>query len=222
MAVKFLDHFLDIARAMTDMGKEGIGLWNDEDNFFYDVLCMPGEKIPLRLRSMVGLIPLFSVEIIEQEVIDAIPGLWKKLELYREQRSDSVKLVSRWNESGVKNRRLFSLARVFRMTRLLHRMLDEREFLSTHGVRALSRAYFDQPYDYEYNRVHYQVNYQPGESDGALFGGNSNWRGPVWMPVNYLLIESLRRFYQFYGDKLTLECPTGSGRMMTLTRSPTS
>ena len=216
MAVKFLDHFLDIAGAMTDMGKEGIGLWNDEDNFFYDVLCLPGEKIPLRLRSMVGLIPLFSVEIIEQQVIDDIPGLWKKLELYREQRADSVKLVSRWNESGVKNRRLFSLARVFRMTRLLHRMLDEREFLSPHGVRALSRAYFDQPYDYEYNRVHYQVNYQPGESDGALFGGNSNWRGPVWMPVNYLLIESLRRFYQFYGDKLTLECPTGSGRMMTL------
>jgi hypothetical protein len=216
MAVKFLDHFLDIAGAMTDMGKEGIGLWNDEDNFFYDVLCLPGEKIPLRLRSMVGLIPLFSVEIIEQQVIDDIPGLWKKVELYREQRSDSVKLVSRWNESGVKNRRLFSLARVFRMTRLLHRMLDEREFLSPHGVRALSRAYFDQPYDYEYNRVHYQVNYQPGESDGALFGGNSNWRGPVWMPVNYLLIESLRRFYQFYGDKLTLECPTGSGRMMTL------
>ena len=132
MAVKFLDHFLDIAGAMTDMGKEGIGLWNDEDNFFHDVLCLPGEKIPLRLRSMVGLIPLFSVEIIEQQVIDAIPGLWKKLELYREQRADSVKLVSRWNESGVKNRRLFSLARVFRMTRLLHRMLDEREFLSPH------------------------------------------------------------------------------------------
>jgi Glycosyl hydrolase family 63 C-terminal domain len=116
----------------------------------------------------------------------------------------------------MKNRRLFSLARVFRMTRLLHRMLDEREFLSPHGVRALSRAYFDRPYDYEYNRMHYQVNYQPGESDGALFGGNSNWRGPIWMPVNYLLIESLRRYYQFYGDKLTLECPTGSGRMMSL------
>jgi hypothetical protein len=115
-------------------------------------------------------------------------------------RSDLVKLVSRWNEGGVKGRRLISLVRVFRMTRLLHRMLDESEFLSPYGVRALSRSYLDQPYDFECDGVHYRVTYEPGESDGALFGGNSNWRGPVWMPVNYLLIENLRRFYQFYGD----------------------
>ncbi|HEY7245085.1 MAG TPA: glucosidase [Xanthobacteraceae bacterium] len=217
MTIKFLDHFLYIARAMTDMGKEGIGLWNDEDKFFYDVLWMPsGEKLPLRLRSMVGLIPLFAVGIVEQEVIDKLPELWRKFELYRERRADLVKLVSRWNEGGVKGRRLISLARVFRMTRLLHRMLDESEFLSPYGVRALSRTYLDPPYDFECDGVHYRVSYQPGESDGALFGGNSNWRGPVWMPVNYLLIESLRRFQRFYGDGLTLECPTGSGRMMSL------
>jgi hypothetical protein len=217
MTIKFLDHFLYIARAMTDMGKEGIGLWNEEDNFFYDVLWMPsGEKVPLRLRSMVGLIPLFAVGIVEQEVIDKLPELWSKFELYRERRSDLVKLVSRWNEGGVKGRRLISLVRVFRMTRLLHRMLDESEFLSPYGVRALSRSYLDQPYDFECDGVHYRVTYEPGESDGALFGGNLNWRGPVWMPVNYLLIENLRRFYQFYGDGLTLECPTGSGTMMSL------
>jgi hypothetical protein len=217
MAIKFLDHFLHIARAMTDMGKEGIGLWNDEDNFFYDALCMPsGEKVPLRLRSMVGLIPLFAVGVVEQESIDKCPELWSKIELYRERRSELVKFVSRWNEPGVQGRRLFSLARVFRMTKILRRMLDESEFLSPYGVRALSRAYLDRPYDFDYDGVRYRVTYQPGESDGALFGGNSNWRGPVWMPVDYLLIENLRRFHQFYGDGLTLECPTGSGVMMTL------
>ena len=113
-------------------------------------------------------------------------------------------------------RRLFSLARVFRMTSILRRMLDESEFLSPYGVRALSRTYLGRPYDFEYNGVHYRVNYEPGESSSGLFGGNSNWRGPVWMPVNYLLIENLRRFYQYYGDGLTIECPTGSGIMKTL------
>jgi hypothetical protein len=217
MSVKFLDHFLQIAGAMADMGKEGIGLWNDEDNFFYDVLCMPsGEKVPLRLRSMVGLLPLCAVGIVEQEVIDKLPSLWSKIELYRQRRPELVKLVSRWNEGGMKGRRLFSVVRVFRMTRILHRMLDESEFLSPYGVRALSRSYLDHPYHFEYNGVDYQVKYEPGESDSSLFGGNSNWRGPVWMPVNYMLIENLRRFYQFYGDGLTLECPTGSGVMMSL------
>jgi hypothetical protein len=217
MILKFLDHFLHIARAMTDMGKEGIGLWDDEDNFFYDVLCMPSEeKIPLRLRSMVGLIPLFAVGVVEQDVIDKLPELWRRIELFRQHRAGLVKLVSRWNEGGNKGRRLFSVVRAFRMTKLLRRMLDESEFLSPYGVRALSRSYFDRPYDFEYNGVHYRVKYEPGESESALFGGNSNWRGPVWMPVNYLLIENLRRFYRFYGDGLTIECPTGSGRMMTL------
>jgi hypothetical protein len=217
MTIKFLDHFLHIARAMTDIGKEGIGLWDDEDNFFYDVLYMPsGDKIPLRLRSMVGLIPLFAVGVVEEDLIDKLPELWGKIESYRQQRPDLVKLVSRWNEVGAKGRRLFSLARVFRTTKILRRLLDESEFLSPYGVRALSRSYLDHPYDFEYNGVHYRVKYQPGESDGALFGGNSNWRGPIWMPVNYLLIENLRRLHQFYGDGLTIECPTGSGVMMTL------
>jgi hypothetical protein len=217
MAIKFLDHFLHIARAMTDMGKEGIGLWNDEDGFFYDVLCMPsGEKVPLRLRSMVGLIPLFAVGNVEQETIDKLPELWRQFEAYRERRPELVQLVSRWNMRGMKGRRLFSVVRIVRMTKILHRLLDESEFLSPFGVRALSRSYLDQPYHFEYDGVDYQVKYEPGESDSGLFGGNSNWRGPVWMPANYLLIENLRRFYRYYGDGLTIECPTGSGVKMTL------
>jgi hypothetical protein len=202
---------------MIDMGNEGIGLWDDEDNFFYDVLCMPsGQKIPLRTRSMVGLIPLFAVGILEQQVIDKLPELWKRIELSRERRPDLAKLVSRWHEAGSGGCRLFSLVRAFRMTKILQRMLDEAEFLSPYGVRALSRSYLDHPYDFEYNGVDYRVKYLPGESDSGLFGGNSNWRGPIWMPVNYLLVENLRRFHQFYGDGLKIECPTGSGVMLTL------
>jgi hypothetical protein len=217
MAVKFLDHFLHIARAMTDMGRRGIGLWDDEDNFFYDVLSMPcGSKIPLRLRSMVGLIPLFAVGVVEPDVFEQMPGLWRKFELYRERRSQLVTLVSRWYEASPQGRHLFALARVFRMTKILRRMLDESEFLSPYGVRALSRSYVDHPYDFEYNGTDYRVTYQPGESDSGLFGGNSNWRGPVWMPVNYLLVENLRRFHLFYGGALKVECPTGSGTMLTL------
>jgi hypothetical protein len=217
MTIKFLEHFLYIAQAMTDMGGEGIGLWDDQDNFFYDVLFMPsGRKIPLRLRSMVGLIPLFAVGLVEQDVINKRPELWRKIELYRERLPHLVKLVSRWNELGAQGRRLFSLARIFRMTRILRRMLDETEFLSPYGVRALSRSYLDHPYDFEYNGVHYRVKYEPAESNSGLFGGNSNWRGPIWMPVNYLLIENLRRFHQFYGDRFTIECPTGSGVRLNL------
>ena len=217
MALKFLDHFLLIAGAMTDMGKEGIGLWDDQDNFFYDVLSMSsGDKIPLRLRSMVGLIPLFAVGCLEENAVDDMPELWRKFELYRERRPDLVNQVSRWNEPGAQGRRLIALTRAFRMTKLLRRMLDESEFLSPYGVRALSAVYRDHPYDFQYDGAHYRVRYEPGESETGMFGGNSNWRGPVWMPVNYLLIENLRRFYLFYGDGLKIECPTGSGVMLTL------
>jgi len=127
-----------------------------------------------------------------------------------------VAFVSRWNEEGQNGRRLFALARVFRMTKILRRLLDETEFLSPYGIRALSRSYLDNPYDFQYQGIDYRVKYLPGEADGGLFGGNSNWRGPIWMPVNYLLIENLRRFHQFYGDRLKVECPTGSGTMLTL------
>jgi hypothetical protein len=217
MAIKFLEHFVYIAQAMTALGKEGIGLWDDDDKFFYDVLYMPsGRQIPMRIRSMVGLIPLFAVEIVEPEIIDKLPELWSKIESYRQRQPDLVRLVSRWNEQGSRGYRLFSIARIFRMTKILQRLLDETEFLSPHGVRALSRYYLNKPYDFQYNGRHYGVRYLPAESDSGLFGGNSNWRGPVWMPVNYLLVESLRRFHRFYGDGLRIECPTGSGIMLTL------
>ena len=217
MALKFLDHFLQIAGAMTDMGQEGIGLWDDQDNFFYDVLSMPsGDKIPMRLRSMVGLIPLFAVGCVEENAVDDMPELWHKFELYRDRRPDLVNQVSRWNQPGVKGRRLMALVRAFRMTKLLRRMLDETEFLSPYGVRALSRVYRDHPFDFAYDGAHYRVRYEPGESESGMFGGNSNWRGPIWMPVNYMLIENLRRFHLFYGDGLKIECPTGSGVMLTL------
>jgi hypothetical protein len=217
MAIKFLDHFLQIARAMADLGTAGIGLWDDRDSFFYDVLSMPsGSKIPMRVRSMVGLIPLYAVGVIEQDVIQEMPEFWRRCESYRTRWPESVKLVSRWYEQGAEGRRLFALVRTFRMTMILRRMLDEAEFLSPYGVRALSRVYLDHPYDFEYNGAHYGVKYEPAESDGSLFGGNSNWRGPIWMPVNYLIIENMRRFHQFYGDALKIECPTGSGVMLSL------
>src|SRR6266851_1462681 len=175
MALKFLDHFLLIAGAMTDMGKEGIGLWDDQDNFFYDVLSMAsGDKIPLRLRSMVGLIPLFAVGCVEENAVDDMPELWRKFELYRERRPDLVNQVSRWNEPGAQGRRLIALVRAFRMTKLLRRMLDESEFLSPYGVRALSAVYRDHPYDFQYDGAHYRVRYEPGESETGMFGGNSN------------------------------------------------
>ena len=165
---------------------------------------------------MVGLIPLFAVGIIEQQVIDELPELWRKWEAFRALRPDLVQLVSRWSEPGVSGRRLVALTRIFRMTMLLRRMLDESEFLSPFGVRAISRAYLAQPYDFEHNGAHYGVKYEPGESESGLFGGNSNWRGPIWMPMNALIIRALMHYYAYYGDNFKIECPTGSGKQMNL------
>src|SRR6266480_5769599 len=147
-------------------------------------------------------LPLFAVSCIEENAVDDMPELWHKFELYRDRRPDLVNQVSRWNQPGAKGRRLIALVRAFRMTKLLRRMLDEGEFLSAYGVRALSRVYRDHPFDFEYDGAHYRVRYEPGESESGMFGGNSNWRGPIWMPVNYMLIENLRRFHLFYGNGL--------------------
>jgi hypothetical protein len=217
MATKFFEHFLYIAGAMTGRDRAGDGLWDDADNFYYDQLCMPdGTRLFLRIRSMVGLIPLFAVAVVDAATLQRLPGFIARMSYLREERSELAMLVSRWNEPGAGGRHLLSLARVFRMTKLLERMLDEGEFLSAHGVRALSRHYLEHPYDFEYEGRHYGVKYLPAESDSGLFGGNSNWRGPVWMPVNFLLVESLRRFHAYYGDRLTVECPVGSGQRLTL------
>jgi mannosylglycerate hydrolase MGH1-like protein len=216
IATKFFEHFLHIAEAMTNIG-DGMGLWNDEDGFFYDVLNLPdGQMLPLKVRSMVGLIPLFAVETLEPELCAKVPAFTERLDWFLNYRPDLAGLVSRWNEPGKGERRLLSLLRGSRMKKLLRRMLDETEFLSDYGVRALSRYHGEHPYSLEWNNQRFSVDYQPGESTSGLFGGNSNWRGPIWMPVNYLIIESLQKFHHYYGDDFKVECPTGSGRYHTI------
>jgi hypothetical protein len=216
IATKFFEHFLHIAEAMTTMG-DGMGLWNDEDGFFYDVLNLPnGQMLPLKVRSMVGLIPLFAVETLDPDLCAKVPKFTERLDWFLNYRPDLAGLVSRWNEPGKGERRLLSLLRGSRMKKLLRRMLDESEFLSDYGIRALSRHHREHPYTLEWNNERFSVDYQPGESTSGLFGGNSNWRGPIWMPVNYLIIESLQKFHHYYGDDFMVECPTGSGRYYTI------
>jgi hypothetical protein len=217
IATKFLEHFLHIAEAMSNLGEAGIGLWDDQDKFFYDVLHLPhGEMVPLKVRSMVGLIPLFAVETLEPELLEKLPDFKRRLEWFLNYRPDLANLVSHWDHPGTGKRRLLSLLRGHRMKRLLSRMLDETEFLSDFGIRAISRFHQDNPYTFTVDGMDLKVAYLPGESDSGLFGGNSNWRGPIWMPVNYLLIESLQKFHHYYGDEFKVECPTGSGVFMTI------
>jgi hypothetical protein len=217
IASKFFEHFLSIAEAMSGVYNDDVGLWDDTDQFFYDVLNLPdGERVRMRIRSMVGLIPLFAVETLEPELLDRLPGFRKRLEWYLAHRPDLAGLVSFWNAPGRGERRLLSLLRGHRMKKLLTRMLDETEFLSDFGVRSLSRAHLDKPYVLRVNGSDLTVKYLRAESDSRQFGGNSNWRGPIWFPVNFLIIESLQKFHHYYGDDFKVECPTGSGRYATL------
>ncbi|MDD1621075.1 MAG: glucosidase [Methylococcaceae bacterium] len=212
IATKFFEHFLYIAKAMSNMGgDQHIGLWDEEDQFFYDVLRAPdGSMTPLRVRSMIGLIPFYAVEILEPELLDKLPDFKRRMKWFLDYRPDLAALVSDWNEAGRGDHRLLSLLRGQRMKKLLQRMLDETEFLSDYGIRSLSRAHHDQPYVVSCANTPMSVHYQPGEAESGMFGGNSNWRGPIWFPVNYLLITSLRRFASFYGEDFKIECPTGS------------
>jgi len=218
IATKFFEHFLHIAEAMTKMGgAEGCGLWDDQDGFYYDVLNMPdGQTIPLKIRSMVGLIPLFAVETLEPDLLERVPEFKRRLVWFLNYRPDLAALVSRWQEARSGERHLLSLLRGSRMKKLLRRMLDETEFLSDYGVRAISRIHKDHPYTFHWDNQVMTVEYQPGESTSSMFGGNSNWRGPIWFPVNYLIIESLQKFHHYYGDDFRVECPTGSGRFMSI------
>jgi hypothetical protein len=216
IASKFFEHFLHIAEAMTKIGADSVGLWDDQDEFFYDVLSIQGRSQPLRVRSMVGLIPLFAVEVLEPGLFDALPGFNRRLRWFLEHRPDLAKLVSRWQETAVGERHLLSLLRGHRMKKLLARLLDETEFLSPYGVRALSGYHRDHPFVLDLDGTRHVVAYNPGDSETGLFGGNSNWRGPIWMPVNFLIVESLQKFHHYYGDDFKVECPTGSGRFLTL------
>ncbi|SDJ38853.1 hypothetical protein SAMN04487926_14720 [Paraburkholderia steynii] len=217
IAVKFFEHFLYIAEAVSCGEGCHTGLWDGRDEFFYDVLHLPdGARVPMRIRSIVGLIPLFAVHVLDEQIHGHLPGLRERLAWFLDHRPNLAKLVSRWTESGKGNTSLLSLLRGHRMKSLLKRALDENEFLSPYGVRALSRVHLQEPYVFDHDGVHVCIEYQPGESDSRVFGGNSNWRGPVWIPVNYLLIESLYEFHRYYGDEFGIEHPTGSGQYSSL------
>jgi hypothetical protein len=217
IATKFFEHFLDIASAINGAEDGALGLWDNEDEFYYDHLSLPdGQNLPMKIRSMVGLIPLFAVAVLDPALLKKTPGFTERMEWYLHHRPDLAKLVSRWQEHGTGERHLLSLLRGHRMKCLLSRMLDETEFLSDHGIRALSKIHESQPYRIEVGGLMHEVSYWPAESRSGLFGGNSNWRGPVWMPMNFLIIESLQRFHHYYGDDFKVECPTGSGKFLTL------
>ena len=212
IATKFFEHFLYIASSLNRLG-----LWDEMDEFYYDVLRMPdGQAAQLRVRSMVGLIPLLAVETLEPEDLERFPEFQSRLNWFLENRPDLANLVSRWMEPGMGDRHLLALARGHRMKRVLARMLDETEFLSPYGIRALSRHHLEHPYEMHADGQTYRIAYEPAESSSGLFGGNSNWRGPIWFPINYLLIESLQKFHHYYTDDFKIECPTGSGQYLTL------
>lgn len=215
IATKFFEHFLGIAAAMNNLG--GVGLWDEEDEFYYDVLHTPGGRyLPLKVRSIVGLMPLLAVETVQWQLIDQQPGFKSRLEWYLAHRPQLASLVSRWQEPGMHETRLVALTRGHRMKCLLRRMLDPDEFLSDYGIRSVSKYHRDHPYRLIVQGEEKVVKYEPAESQTRIFGGNSNWRGPVWFPINYLLIESLQQFHHYYGDDFKVECPTRSGRYLTL------
>jgi hypothetical protein len=217
VASKFWEHFIYIARAMSHRGHDGMGLWNEEDGFFYDVLRLPdGTKFPMKIRSMVGLIPLFAVETLEPDTLNRHPGFKRRLEWFVENRPDLANNVACMMTEGKGDRRLLAIADPDQLRDILKYMLDEEEFLSPYGIRALSQFHRDQPYQLNVNGMEHRVDYEPGESCTGLFGGNSNWRGPIWFPTNFLLVESLQKFHHYLGEDFKVEFPTGSGKMMTL------
>jgi hypothetical protein len=220
VASKFWEHFLNIAHAMSGgraHGGRGHDLWDDEDGFFYDVLHLPDDsRTPLKVRSLVGLIPLLAVQTLEPQVLERHDGFRRRLEWFVEHRRDLTENVACMRTAGHGERRLLAILDGDQLRRVLHVMLDEREFLSPYGIRAISQRHRDEPYVLRVNGAAYSVAYEPGESSTGLFGGNSNWRGPIWFPINYLIVEALQKFHHYFGDAYRVECPTGSGQMMTL------
>jgi hypothetical protein len=199
---------------MNSLG--GTGLWDEHDGFYYDVLHLGEKNVPLRVRSLVGLIPLIAVEILEKDTIAKLPGFKKRMQWFLENRKDLARHIGYLECSACHDHELLSIPSRERLQRVLARMLDEKEFLSPYGIRSLSRVFEQEPYVLTLEGREYRVDYAPAEGDTALFGGNSNWRGPIWFPINFLLIEALERYAHFYADSLTVECPTGSGNHMTL------
>ncbi len=217
IASKFFEHFIHIADAMNKLG--GCGLWDEADGFYYDQIRTNNGSTPLRIRSMVGLIPLFAVEVLEDDVIERLPGFRKRMEWFLKHRPDLGRHIAymQTKQNGRDHgHRLLAIPCQARLERVLRYLLDENEFLSPHGVRAVSRYYMNHPYVFWAGGQEHRVEYVPGEANTDMFGGNSNWRGPIWFPVNYLLIEALERYHHFFGDEFQVECPTGSGQMMNL------
>ena len=217
LACKFFEHFVYIAAAMDRIGDNEDELWDEDDGFFYDVLKMPGgDALQLKVRSMVGLIPLFASAIFEPTVLERLPTFARRVAHFVQENPVLMTNISNGTKPGIKGRYLLSPVNEAKLRRILARMLDESEFLSDFGIRALSRYHHDHPYVFTVAGNAYRVDYEPAESTTGLFGGNSNWRGPIWLPVNQLLIQSLRKLYAYYGNDFTVECPTGSGRELTL------
>jgi hypothetical protein len=216
IATKFFEHFLYIADAMNHIGEGDASLWHDPDGFYYDVLHLSDRQIVLKVRSLVGLIPLFAVETIEPKTLQQLPNFKKRVEWFIQHRPDLTDNIACMKTEGVGERRLLAIVYRDKLRRILQTMLDETEFLGAYGIRGISRYHAEHPYTFEINGTHFQVNYEPAESSIGLFGGNSNWRGPIWFPVNFLLIESLQKFHDYLGDDFQVECPTGSGQMMNL------
>ncbi len=215
IASKFFEHFVAIADAMNSLG--GTGLWDEQDGFYYDQILSEGRAVPLRLRSIVGIVPLFAVEFIDDLRLARLPGFAKRTRWFLENRTDLTEKISYLTRGGcTADRRLLAIPSRERLERVLKYVFDEKEFLSPYGIRSLSRVYGESPFTVQAGGVEHRVGYEPGESLGVLFGGNSNWRGPVWIPLNYLLIEALERYHHFYGDSFTVEFPTGSGRRLNL------
>jgi hypothetical protein len=215
VASKFFEHFVGIVDAMNRFG--GTGLWDEQDGFYYDQLAIDGQSIPLKTRSMVGVLPIIAVEVLEDHVLDKLPGFKKRMQWFLDNRKDLAGHIS-YQElaKGKHGHRLLAVPSRERLERVLRFMLDETEFLSPHGLRSLSRVHQDEPYRFQVHGNEHRVEYAPGDSTTGLFGGNSNWRGPVWFPLNYLVVEALERYHHYYEDSLKVECPTGSGRFLNL------
>jgi hypothetical protein len=216
MASKFFEHFVAIVDAMNSVG--GTGLWHEEDGFYYDQLKVDGQTVPLTVRSLVGLIPLITAQILDQRTMDQLPGFKKRTEWFMRYRRDLAEHISYLEPDTNHNdhRYLLAVPSKDRLQRILHYMLDPEEFLSPFGIRSLSKVHEQHPFRFDLLGKQQEVRYEPGTSRSGMFGGNSNWRGPIWMPLNFLLIEALQRYHHFYGQTLQVECPTGSGTMMSL------
>ena len=217
MAIKFFEHYLYIAEAMENIGGTQNGLWNEEDGFFYDLLQLNnGDSKSLKLRSIVGLIPLFAVEIVEHDLLEKLPNFQARMEWILKNKPQLAGLVSHWEVEGKGGKHLMSILRKTRLKRVLSRMVDEKEFLSDYGIRSMSKIYEENPFEFNIDGLNLKVQYKPAESDSSMFGGNSNWRGPIWFPINFLIVESLQRFHYYYGENIQIEYPANSNEIRNL------